>query len=271
MIRIVTWNIGGAYISRNRDHWFDTQDLDYFARELDRLQCDIVCLQEVHDPIDKHSDCSQIERMSDLLDMPFYRLAVCDNHKASHLSAEHRLAVAILSRFSILSAHYYELPNPEISFFTASGREWISHDKGFLRVNLEVGALEISVITGHTIPFSVCQRDFLDPELRHIRGSIEDLLLQSATDPTLVAGDFNYELIECLLPRVFELGFTRAFFEGGTEPIMGRQIDHILASNHWEIVHSATVPGKADHYLCYADVSWSSQMEVRAGRNHLYK
>ncbi|MCP4359922.1 MAG: endonuclease/exonuclease/phosphatase family protein [Chloroflexi bacterium] len=229
-LRIATWNIGGGFISANNGNSFDEENLPYFASELKKLNCDIVCLQEVHLSISPNQP-DQAAILSSLLNYPFQEICACDFERPSHLKSDQLLAIAIISRFRMIRSQYLTLSNPDLTVISKKETEWITHDKGFLKTTLEANRSEFDVITGHNVPFRAFKRDFMEPEFSHIRQEIEAFVLASAQKgPTIFIGDINYEDVERLLPRLFAAGFSKALSNGGTEPISGAHIDHIIIS-----------------------------------------
>lgn len=60
-LRLASWNINGAFVSRSGVPPVDCEDLGYIERELRLLDAGVVCLQEVHFPI-AAVDASTVER-----------------------------------------------------------------------------------------------------------------------------------------------------------------------------------------------------------------
>jgi endonuclease/exonuclease/phosphatase family metal-dependent hydrolase len=253
-LRIGTWNIGGGFVSTQQPLCFDTEDLSYFVTVLQPFACDVLCLQEVHTPMIPNQPC-QTEVLANALDMPYWTAMPCDTVRVSHLKGDQFLSLAILSRWNLTQVCYLMLPNPQLQAQVTTGATLISHDKGFLRTTLAFANHEIVVLTGHALPFNLFGRDAMEDVFHPIRIAMEQIILASSHQPTIVTGDLNCESIERLLPNVFQVGYTRTPVGIGTEPKQGRQLDHILLSPHWQVMHSAVIPSRADHYLCYADIA----------------
>jgi exonuclease III len=62
-LRIATWNIGGGFVSSSMENRFDSENLSYFTSELEKLNGDVICLQEVHLPLSQHQP-DQATRLS---------------------------------------------------------------------------------------------------------------------------------------------------------------------------------------------------------------
>jgi endonuclease/exonuclease/phosphatase family metal-dependent hydrolase len=187
--------------------------------------------------------------------MPYWIATPCDTVRTSHLKSDQWLSLAILSRWPLANAGYILLPNPQLEAHSITGVPLFSHDKGFLKANLTVAEQEIAVLTGHALPFGLFGRDVMEDVFEPVRSAMEQTILASIDQPTIVMGDLNYSSIEQLLPNVFNLGYTRTLVDVATEPSRGQQLDHILLSPHWQVWHSAVIPGRADHYFCYADLA----------------
>ena len=250
-LRIATWNIGGGFISDNDANHFDNENIDYFVSKLKEIDSDIVCLQEIHLPINPALP-DQSAFLSSSLNLPFREVHPSDSDQVSHLKSDQFLAIALLSRHPVINSQYLSLPNPNLTVISTKGNQWLSHNKGFLKVTLKVGKTIFNVVTGHNVPFHLFKRDFMEPDFTHIRRELEDFILASAQEhPTIVAGDMNYERVEQLLPKVFAHGFSRSLPNARTEPIRNTQIDHILVSKEWQVIESGVIEGLADHFLCY--------------------
>ncbi len=252
-LRVATWNIGGGFVAADQPQRFDVEDLAYFAATLQPLARDVVCLQEIHTPITS-SQAGQAEQLAHMLQMPYWQAVPYGPNCRSPFRDDQDLSLAILSRWEILTTCYALLPNPHLRAEVASGELWTTHDKGFLSARLDVAGRRVVVLTGHTVPFEIYHREALEDEFAPIRRSMEATILASAARPTIVTGDFNYDDVERLLPRVFQAGYRRVLI-GPTEPRYGRQRDHILVSPHWRVERALVLPGRADHYLGYADIS----------------
>lgn len=251
-LRIATWNIGGGFVSTHQPLCFDVQDLSHFVEVLQPLACDVICLQEVHTPIAPDGP-RQAEELANGLGMPYWTAVPCDTIQPSHLASDQFLSLAILSRWKIEQSSYTLLPNPRLHAQAPTGATWLSHDKGLLRAHIQWPGNEITVFSVHALPFHLFGRDIMEDAFRPIRGVMEGTILASRP-PTIVAGDWNYESVERMLPIVFQTGYTHAPEGVATEPARGRLLDHVLASSHWRITSSAVLSTRADHYLCCADL-----------------
>lgn len=75
-MRIATWNIGGGFIKSDKDI-YETEEVGYFIEELQKIQPDIACFQEVH--ISLHTN--QCELIAKALGFDFFVVeTIADSH-----------------------------------------------------------------------------------------------------------------------------------------------------------------------------------------------
>lgn len=245
-LRLATWNIGGGRTEPSPGAGFGDEHLAYFADELARLDADVVCLQETHAA--RAGADGQAESLATRLGLHCFSRP-CDTVHRSHLDATQLLCVAVLSRLPLRDARFERLPNPRLEAESSNGPPLVSHDKGFVAAGLE----GIDLYAGHMLPFELFARELTEPAFAGIRTALEDLVLASDR-PRVLAGDLNHPEPERWLPRLVSAGFQPAYRGVATEPVHGRQIDHILVSREIDVTRARVTPGRADHYLCWADL-----------------
>lgn len=243
-MRLATWNIGGGFITQNQDLNFDLENLDYFIEELAKITPDIVCLQETHES--EHS--SQPRKIANALG---FSSVVTEATAPSHIKDEERLCISILSRYPLKSSKFNMLPNPNLEFLW-KGRKELSHDKGFTEAILNFDGHDIRVLSGHMVPFRKFGRDFMEDDFKHLREKIEEVILGTSF-PEVVGADMNWPDIYALIPKVFSSGYSFLLDDIPTTP-KERKYDKILASKEWRCSESKIIKGRADHFLCYADL-----------------
>jgi hypothetical protein len=164
-----------------------------------------------------------------------------------------KLSISIISRFPITSSKFNKLPNPNLEF-RWKGKKAFSHDKGFLETEINCNGVNIRILSGHMVPFRKFGRNFLDIEFNEIRTQIENIILCEKM-PEIICADMNFdEDIKKLIPKVFEYNFSSIMKENPTTP-SGNKYDKIIISKEWKFTNSNIIKGKADHYLCFADVN----------------
>ncbi len=243
-MRIATWNIGGGFISKNNDLIFEYENWDYFVNQLNDVKPEIVCLQETH----VSDEASQPKIIAKALGFDF---EVSQVTAPSHLKNGPGLAVSIISKYPIVSSKFNLLPNPNLEFIW-NGSKARSHDKGFIEATVDFKGTKIRVLSGHMVPFRKFGRDFMDDEFKQLRHRIENVILETAL-PEIVGADMNWPDIYAITPKIFEEGYKFILEDKPTTP-KDRKYDKIIISKDWVCRHSAIVKGRADHYLCYADV-----------------
>lgn len=99
-------------------------------------------------------------------------------------------------------------------------------------------------------------KDFLEDEFKIIRDEIENLILKDDYSK-IICVDINFnEEVEKLLPRIFnkKSGFQNILENQITTP-KNRKYDKIIISKDWKCENFKIIKGKADHFLCYADIT----------------
>lgn len=242
MVQMVTWNIGGGFVSTDDHGSYKTPDIAYFADILKEISPDIVCLQEAH--------------VSRMLDQPAWLAdklglySVAHAYDDSHLQPGCGLAAAILSRWAPTQSEFLTLPNPRLKLLWR-GAEVISHDKGFLLARVTVEGNNVCVASGHMLPFHRFGRRLDDPMFKAVRARMESLFLQQVTD-ALIGADMNCADLSVGLSSLMR-NYAGVPFTS-TRPD-GRVTDHVLYPKTWRLVCSrAALPTRADHHLCVAEL-----------------
>ncbi|MFA6197690.1 MAG: endonuclease/exonuclease/phosphatase family protein [Patescibacteria group bacterium] len=244
-MRVATWNIGGGFIESNQKHEYDIEDINYFIQELKSINPDIACFQEIH--VSEKNDQPKI-----IADSLGFQYITTHSIAGSHLKDNDKLSISIISRFPVISSKFNLLPNPNLQF-EWRGKTAFSHDKGFMEAVLDFKGTNIRVLSGHMVPFRKFGKNFLDGEFKEIRNQIEIIILHEKM-PKIICADMNFnDEIEKLIPNVFENDFKFVLKNNPTTP-KGRTYDKIIVSKEWESSNSDIINGKADHFLCFADI-----------------
>jgi len=241
-MRIATWNINGGFISKEANLYTD-ENTGYIGEELCKVRPDIVCLQETH----VSESTNQSSMLAKILGDYSHRTEVIGD---SHIKDGEKLCISFLSKYKILTSKFHTLLNPNLTFVW-NGVPAQSHEKGFLESILDYHGTQIRVLSGHMVPFWRFQKDFM--EFHDIRKQIEDIICSSKI-PTLLGADMNFDgnFVE-LLPKVFNTGYQLVLENKPTTPV-GQHFDKICISKDWKSSQSHIIQGRADHYMCYADV-----------------
>lgn len=242
---VATWNIGGGFISSDQKHEYDKEDISYFINELKSINPDIVCFQEIH--VSEKNNQPKI-----IADSLGFQYIATHSIADSHLKENEKLSISIISRFPIISSKFNTLPNPNLQFVW-KGKTAFSHDKGFMEAIVGYKRTNIKILSGHMVPFRKFGKFFLDTEFKEIRNRIEQIILHEKM-PEIICADMNFdEEIEKLIPNVFDNNFKFVLKNNPTTP-KGRTYDKIIVSKEWESANSNIIKGKADHFLCFADI-----------------
>ncbi len=244
-MRVATWNIGGGFISLNQKDEYDFEDINYFIKELKAINPDIVCFQEIH----LSEKNNQPKIIADSLNFQYIAThSIAD----SHLKDNEKLSISIISRFPIISSKFNMLPNPNLQFIWR-GKKAFSHDKGFMEAIVDYKGVNVKVLSGHMVPFRKFAKNFLDDQFKEIRDKVEQIILHDKM-PKIICADMNFDKeIEKLIPNVFNNGF-KFILNGNPTTPKGKKYDKIIISKEWEFASSNIINGKADHFLCFADI-----------------
>jgi len=257
-MKIVSWNIAGAhtFVGGLEDALsYEGEDIKYFIKQLRKSDADVVCLQEVHIPLNQKG-FSQPDIIANNLGYRFVETHIYGSK--SHIKSGQQLALSTLSRIPVEKSYFHKLPNPNLKIKRPNGDVWVSFDVGFLVSELNYNGRKIYVLNTHLVPFHHFERDFCEPVFKHIRDDISDFLLGLSKEPTVVVGDFNFADLKKLIPKVFANGQYREAFENiETTPGRGQQ-DHILFSSQFDPGAFEVNVERADHYLCEAVFRWDS-------------
>jgi endonuclease/exonuclease/phosphatase family metal-dependent hydrolase len=253
-MRIATWNIGGGFIESNKKYAYDIEDINYFIDELRSINPDIVCFQEIH--VSEKNDQPRI-----IADSLRFQYVTTHSIADSHLKDNEKLSISIISRFPIISSKFNLLPNPNLQFIW-KGKTEFSHDKGFMEATIDYKGSDIRILSGHMVPFRIFGKNFLDDEFKEIRNQIEKIILHEKI-PEIICADMNFsEEIEILIPNVFNNGFKFVLKNDPTTP-KGKTFDKIIVSKEWKTTNSDIIIGKADHFLCFADIELKENKKER--------
>jgi endonuclease/exonuclease/phosphatase family metal-dependent hydrolase len=252
-MRFASWNIAGGHTFRKSLEdaiSYEEENLQYFIDELNKVDADVVVLQEAHTP----DDAKEKNQSALIAEMLGY--AVAGNHPyshRSHIKNGNKLTLATLTKHPVVSSNFHQLPNPKLTVTRPDGDVWMSFDVGFLNNIIEYRGAQINISNGHMVPFHYFKRDFSEPEFQPVRDSILELYRLLAHNPTLAGVDFNYHDLQKLLPALFENHlYDEAFVGIETTPGRGQQ-DHVLFSNHWKLKKAEVRKVTADHFICIAD------------------
>ncbi|MBT5021238.1 endonuclease/exonuclease/phosphatase family protein, partial [Candidatus Woesearchaeota archaeon] len=231
-MRIATWNIGGGFTS-NGNNKFTKKDMNYFLTELKNIKTDIILLQEVH--------CNQDNTLSEQLNLSKKNYLSSNIHK-SHIEKNMNTRLSTLTNFEVLSKETIFLPNPNL-IKKKKNIQLVSHDKAFLKTEIKYGKIKINIFNIQLLPLQIFDRNYSEEQFSNIRTEIENIILKE-DKPTIICGDFNYDNLQKIIPKVFSNGFKDVFQNIPTEVYKNIQKDHILISKEWNIKSFKVIKGK---------------------------
>jgi endonuclease/exonuclease/phosphatase family metal-dependent hydrolase len=254
-MKIVSWNIAGGYTFKGAIEdalSYEKENLEYFIDQLGKSKAEIICLQEVHIPTNQNK-FPQSDVIAKKLGYKHVTNYIYGGK--SHIKEQQQLALATISKLSIQKSYFHKLPNPNLKITRPNGDIWISFDVGFLVTQIDYNGQKVNVLNTHLVPFHYFERDFSEPQFQNIREDISNFLIKLSEEPTIAAGDFNYNNLKNLLPQVFEeRRYKEAFEDVETTPGRGQQ-DHILFTNQFNLQDFKVQKVDADHCLCVATLS----------------
>ncbi|MEV8319269.1 endonuclease/exonuclease/phosphatase family protein [Streptomyces sp. NPDC059900] len=214
---------------------------------------DVAAFQEVG--FDRHGHAELLAELRRRT--PLRHLAAHPLH-ASSFTPGRRSGVAVASRFPLRNTARYVLPNPGLRV-VLDGQEILSHDKGHLRVTVDLGEDEIDVVSLHSFPFYLFRRDAADPEFKEIwRALADELDRPGGPRRLLVCGDFNANASDLLLDTL-DVPLASTF--DGRPTQRDRSVDDVLHSSDLVLTESVTLDNYSDHRACVAVFQLPSEDE----------
>lgn len=213
-------------VSLNTHRSYGANGMERIARELARLDPDVVLLQEIDRFFPRTRMVDQSTWFADRLDMEVAFGANVRRGRSEY-------GVATLSRFDIVGARNTLLPN-------APGGE----QRGLLRVTLELGDQRVNVYNTHL------QNRM--PALRDRQARVVAATLAADPLPLVLGGDLNAgpatPALRSIRGPVVD-GFLRAGSGPGATHGGGARIDYVLASPHLRPTSSRVYPSSvSDHH-----------------------
>ncbi len=244
-MKIVTWNINGGYglDAETPTKLLGYENLDYFIGQLEKIDADIVCLQEVH----INDERSQAREIANTLG---YASIFQSAASESHLDSSFQLANAILAKRDFQTTQCLTLPRPHFLVelpVLASGKRAAIHDKVLQVVQLN----ELMIANTHLLPLHILGASWNSVEGRELAALTAKLVEVELRTPIIFCGDFNYPDVADLMPGlVRKLRLTDALPDKPSQPHSETRIDHILVSNELRVHSSEIIKCFADHFPC---------------------
>lgn len=183
ILKTTTWNIGGAKVRKGIE--YNGSGIEYIVGWLKDNQPDIVALQEVQSN-------EFMNQAQDIAQKAGYPYVVYDEVSPSHLEEGYNLGNAIISKYPIIAHSVGVFHNPG-KRVVHRNQEWVTHDKHFLRVTIDLEGAEMDVITTHLVPFEVFGIALNSSDAQKIFHQLSEQVKDSNLNVSrlLLLGDFN--------------------------------------------------------------------------------
>lgn len=248
-LRIVSWNVAGCHTMASMDHFdYLPEDIEYFADHLQKIEPDIICLQESHTSIDGSS--GNAEKLARRIGFPYLFNSSCS---VSHVDKDYKLGNSIISKIKFNDEHIAFFPNPEGDLFWSDGRLALTHEKGVQVVSFDL----FNVANSQMLPARLFGFNYDDGG----RGSklaegINEVMKKEVEKPVIWCGDFNFSDPLKVYSHLINLGMKDALPEVNTLPskdVTKKKSDFIFYSPEFKLIDSGVIETNTDHYLCWAE------------------
>ena len=246
-IKVASWNIaGGCKISSLANQFdYQSENVDYFTKELKKHALDIVCLQE------SHSNKSYSIGKKIASDLGF-KYIFDSPHNQSHINPNYHLTLSILSRLPFKSTVENPLPNPNFTKDFPDGRHYQSFDEKIQVVQIE----NFFIANTMLLPVGIFDESYTSHKNKNWVKQIEQTFLDLST-PLIFCGDFNFNQPSMLFPHLFKKNkFKNSLnnFVTRPHPVVKRlRPDKILYTSQFKLANSQVVKTDTDHYLCISE------------------
>lgn len=226
IIKTLQWNIGGGKILKSGADpsllaSYSEDGIEQICQTIKVNYPDIITLQEVQ----KDETTNQAKLLANKLDYQHYCFYDASD---SHIDEGHRLGMAILSKFPIVSHSFELFHNPKYQAVWEDGSMATSYDKGIITARLRFRNGELMVQTLHLIPFRRFEIEALSEATDEVRKDVTSKI-NTDFEPFILQGDFNFdnESLKEFLPDIFKNNLAEVRQKEATTP-KGRRLDHVL-------------------------------------------
>lgn len=250
-LRIVSWNIAGGHTVNSLAQFdYHDEDLDYFASQIEPLNPDIVCLQEIH----INHERSTANELAAKLGLSYvYDVDV----SPSHIDKNYRLGNAIISRHPLKHVTDAYYPFPEFQLRFPNGK--LAPDRHDKMVQI-YKFKDFLICNTQMLPLDLFGYSYVKGEGNRLAQEIEKILLDNLAKPIIFCGDFNFDAPERAYPKLYaKLSIRNILPIGFTRPKLTGRIqtpDHILVSDEISCVESGIIEVNADHSMCYCKLEY---------------
>lgn len=233
-MKVVTWNIGED--ERNEKGKLNIDSYNYIINFIKNENVDVICLQEAIIKSNYLPSISQyINEKTDLKYKVEYELS------DSHINIGCRMGIVICSKYEINNYETLLLENPNLVYSVDEKTTYYSHDKGFIISNIQ----GINIVTGHCLPFHVFKRSPLEYLNIFEKADKKFIDIYNANDNLVLCGDFNYDNVSSLFPKIMEKCKDLI-----NEPTRNeKQLDHFIISDKLSCCYNNVADNIFDHKL----------------------
>ncbi|HSW79419.1 MAG TPA: endonuclease/exonuclease/phosphatase family protein [Candidatus Saccharimonadales bacterium] len=248
ILTVATWNISEGHLARS-SKLFDydqEENLEYFVVQLRKINPEIICLPEINMP-NKQDGVTLTSRIAKSLgfdnshEKPFH-------HSLFYKDRSLGLGLVSSLNFSVTDV---PLDQPDFPLIFENGTPASDHTRWLFVADFESFALA----TTHNWPMRVFQHSY-DSEPGAGYGRYLDktyLQVLPNNKPLIFAGDLNFNTPETVIPQTINtFKLHEALPQDQPTRNDNNRSDHILYGPGFECIEAKIVPGKGDHYLCYA-------------------
>lgn len=240
-ITVATWNIaGGRPILTDGNFDYDTEDVGYFVEQLQKLNADVVCLQETH----LNEERSVAKEIAIKLG---YDISEVDM-SPSHIDRAYSLGNAVLFKKEPKNIHDFVFPYPTFSLIRADGVPTVHTDKGFQVLEYEFG----NIVNLQMQPLKFLGSPYDSMNGIQFAKEMEDFMLQKINFLSIFCGDFNYKDAKTLNPKLLA-NHSDALPDTPTRP-GEKKTDYIFVPNSYQVIDSGIIETRTDHFLCWAKI-----------------
>lgn len=233
-MRLATWNIGED--ERNIDGKLSIDSYNYIINTIKKENIDIICLQEAIIKSESLlSIASYIKEKTDLKYTVEYELS------DSHINIGSKMGVVICSKYEIESYKLFKLDNPKFIYTINKDTTYYSHDKGFIIATVK----DYNIIAGHCLPFHVFKKKPLDYLNIFKKAEEEFINSYKKNSNFILCGDFNYDNINILFPKIMENCTDLINCPTRKE----KQWDHFIISNNLKCTYKKITNNVFNHKL----------------------
>ncbi len=256
-MKIISWNIAAGRALASKNHWdYKSENLDYFAKNIQKLNPDIICLQEIH-----------INKKRSIAKEIAQKLNISNIHEVSsnpsHIDSQYDLGLAVLSKYEISNPEIIKLPYPKFKLVFSDSREAKQIDKHIQRVTIK----ELKVVNTQFQPLGLWKYRYdegkgfkYSEDINKVLGKIDKI--------DIFCGDLAMDYPLKVLPVLKDkFHMQEAFKDTNTRPVdkdfiarigkkyIPNEIDHILFSDKLKLIRSGVVKTNTDHLLCWGELN----------------